>query len=213
MEEELQPLVQINCYPDITTLTRYEAPDRLCTYRIELEDLALHLNHIQLHSGFLPSNVLAWGIERQDERVVWYVSRGRYEIKVRQNGRVTLLHIPLPAAVFVGKGTTYHVFAVKQRPKTPTTHLYHFPAPNVSDSGHICHGSATFPPASIANMPAAWQTFVQSAFSPHSIQGCCKSEPQNVIHLWQKLHETQAKRFPKRELIQCNRQLASLVTT
>ncbi len=213
MEKELQPLVQINCYPDITTLTRYEAPDRLCTYRIQLEDLALYLNHIQLHSGFLPSSVLAWGIEQQDERVVWYVPRDRYEIKVRQNGRVTPLHIPLPAAIFVGKGMTYRVFAVKQRPKTPTTHLYHFPAPNVSGGGNICHGSATFPPASITHMPVAWQTFVQSAFSSHLIQGCCKSEPQNVIHLWQKLHDAQAKRFPKRELIQCNRQLASLVTT
>lgn len=212
MDENLQPLIQINCYPDITTLTRLEAPDRLCTYRIQLEDLALHLNHIQLHSGFLPSNVLAWGIEQQDERVVWYVPRGRYEIQIKQNGAVTALRIPLPAAILVGKGTTYHVFAVKRKPKTVTANLYHFPAPNVSDRGNICHGSATFPSASIANMPTAWQTFVQSAFSPHWVTQCCKSEPQNVIRLWQKLHDAQAKRFPKRELVRNNHQLASLVT-
>jgi len=212
MDEELQPLVQINCYPDITTLTRYEEPDRLCTYRIELEDLALHLNHVQLHSGFLPASALAWGIEEKNERVVWYVRRGHYEIQVKQNGAITTLSIPLPAAVLVGKGTTYDVYAVKQQPKTPNAHLYHFPAPNVGDKGRICSGTATFPPASIANMPLAWQTFVQSAFSAHLIQGRCKSESQNVIHLWETLDDKQAKRFPKRELLKMNRQLSSVIT-
>jgi PRTRC genetic system protein B len=212
MNDDLRPLVQINCYADITTLTRYESDNRVCTYRIELEDLAMQLNHVQLHSGFLPSNVLAWGQEQQHERVVWYVPRGRYDVLVRGgDGEMLTLQIPLPATVLSGCRRDYHVYAVKQRPTSPAAQLYHFPAPNVAHDGNICRGTARFPAASIATLPTVWQAFVTSAFTSHWSNGCCKSEPQNVLKLWQKLHDEQAKWFPKRELVKYQRQLHSLL--
>src|SRR5690606_37837913 len=61
-------------------------------------------------------------------------------------GAETALRVPLPGLVMIrttaaGRPPHYEVYAVKQRPASLDTPLFHAPLPNVFNSGAICWGT------------------------------------------------------------------------
>jgi hypothetical protein len=102
--------------------------------------------------------------------------------------------------LFMGSGTTYKIFALKQQPTPPECPLYHLPCPNVHTDGRICTGNAHFPTASSATIEQALHLFLEgSLFNKDLNAGKCQSHPKNVLKLWRKLDG--AKRFPLKELV------------
>jgi hypothetical protein len=101
------------------------------------------LNQIPLSTGLLPHNTLFWGQAGGQEQIAIYVPPRQWRtIAYERHYR-----LPMPGMVFLGQERQYTVFAVKQKPKTPETLLYHLPAPNVGENGRICLGQAPFPVA------------------------------------------------------------------
>jgi hypothetical protein len=144
-----------------------------------------------ISTGFMPPDILAWGIDAQEtEWVVAYFKPAVREVVLRDGGKTERLTLPFPGCVLRGRGRSYAIWAVKRRPRNANAPLYRFPAPNVHARGAICAGGAAFPQASIATMDAALDTFFTSAFNDHlagdSIHG------GKLLDLWRALHEQRA---------------------
>jgi hypothetical protein len=117
-------------------------------------------------------------------------------------------HLPMPPFVFVGYGSSYHVFVVKKQPalslsKGPSNErdqLYHAPCPNVHTTGGICQGNTPFPICSPRHIQTALTLFLEgSLFNADLSRGKCKSHPEDVRELWAELDGR--KRFPLSELV------------
>jgi PRTRC genetic system protein B len=119
-------------------------------------------------------------------------------------------HIPMPPFVFVGSGSSYHLFAVKKRPSGEQTPLYHAPCPNVHTTGGICQGNTPFPICSPKTIQQALQLFIEgSLFNADLSRGKCQSHPDDVCSLWAELDGR--KRFPLSELVPAQMRLQTLL--
>ena len=166
--EPAQPLVQINLYPQCTTLTRRDG-DTVQTYIVADKTVAdLFAPARSIATGFIPQHILAWGVDAQEtEWVVAYFKPAVREIILRDGRQTERLTLPFPGCVLRGRGRSYAIWAVKRRPQNANALLYRFPAPNVYSDGAICTGNASFPQASITTIDKAVETFFASAFNDH----------------------------------------------
>jgi len=171
-----------------------------------VQDVVSACTEIALGSGFLPPNTLFWKQKADKMTLGIYIPARRWQV---QTGKKHL-QVPMPPLVFVGNGGSYSIYAVKKRPLSAQTPLYHVPCPNVFGTGGICHGNTPFPLCSAQNMTKTLTLFWEdSLFNGHLSRGKCKTEPADVRKLWRKLDGK--KRFPLSELLPMNKTLRSLI--
>ena len=118
------------------------------------------------------------------------------------------VRVPLPGLlmlrVTLGNDTPrYGVYAVKRRPTTLETPLFHAPLPN-TDSRSICWGTVKKPsPEGLASLTLDedWRLFLGSVFTNHSVGGKSKTHPADIRQKLIALDRSQARTYPVRDLI------------
>jgi PRTRC genetic system protein B len=198
--------VILTIYPEATLLEKVLEDGSRVIHPISPADLAARLNRIPLATGLLPHNTLFWRQVGGEELIAIYVPPRQW----RPIAYERQYRLPMPGMVFLGQARQYTVFAVKQKPKTPETPLYHLPAPNVSDNGRICLGQAPFPIASRETMYDALKLFMEgSRFNHDNSRHRCVSFPNSSLELW--AHLDGKKQFPSGELAPARKQLEQLM--
>lgn len=214
------PRLRLDFYATAVLMSRWEDNGRLTTYPVSVHDVVSACTNVQLSSGLLPPNTLFW--KQQANQIVLgiYVPARCWKVQTEERS----YHVPMPPFVFVGCGSSYHVFAVKKQPalsgptelgksKGPSKErdrLYHAPCPNVHTTGGICQGNTPFPICSPRNIQTALTLFLEgSLFNADLSRGKCQSHPEDVRELWAELDGR--KRFPLSELVPAQMTLWNLV--
>ena len=196
----------LTIYPEATLLEKVLEDGSRIIHPISPADLAAVLNRIPLSTGLLPHNSLFWRQVAGQELIAIYVPPRQWR-PIAGDRRYCL---PMPGMVFLGCGREYFVFAVKEKPKTPETSLYHLPVPNIDNEGRICLGQAPFPIAGRDTIHKALRLFMEgSQFNHDNSRHRCASFPENTLTLWDQLDGQ--KRFPLDELVPARRQLKQLM--
>lgn len=123
-------------------------------------------------SGWLPPGVQQWGMNAGGAWMVEWIPPGRQTITLLGPSMPQEpVSVPLPGLIFVGIGSTYTVWAVKEDTFTPTSSVYHAPFPNIRTDGSICFGTNEPPTVASATWAVAWQIFITSPFNGDLITG------------------------------------------
>lgn len=208
------PQLRLDFYETAIILSRWQADGRITTYPVSIQDVVTACTNVEMSSGLLPPNTLFWKQQANQFTLGIYVPARRWTVQTEERA----YHIPLPPLVFVGRGRTYQVFAVKkrpsqslgQRPLADPLRLYHAPCPNVHQHGGICQGSTPFPLCTPQTIHQACHLFLEgSLFNADLSQGKSQSYPDDVRLLWAELNGR--KRFPLSELVPANMSLRNLL--
>lgn len=141
-------------------------------------------------------------LARGPNSVLWYAPPCRREIFFsctnknlqRYSGKV----FPYPGLVFLARGETLSVYAVKSRRPQAGTKLYHAPFWNISDRGSICLPSGA---RNQLHSPGEWENiFYNSAFS-HAGTSAANISRTPFAELVAALIRGKAEKFPSAELV------------
>jgi hypothetical protein len=202
MTQPTPPRLRLDFYPTAVLLSRWEEDGRIIAHPVSVHDVVGACTNIALGSGLLPPNTLFWKQQATQSAIGIYVPARRWRMRTEE----WVYHLPMPPFVFVGRGTSYQIFAVKRRPRDEYERLYHAPCPNVHHHGGICPGNTPFPVCSPQTIEAALGLFMEnSLFNGDLSRGKCHYYPDDVRELWAKLEGK--KRFPLSELVSCRRVL------
>jgi PRTRC genetic system protein B len=200
------PRLRLDFFETAVILSRWEANGQTTSYPVAVQDVVSACTGVTLSSGFLPPDTLFWRRQANQTTLGITVPGRRWQVRTDKK----TYHVPMPPLVFVGRGHAYSLYAVKQKPLTIHTPLYHVPCPNVFADGGICPGATPFPACSAQSMNKALTLFWEgSLFNGHLSQGKCCSQPKDVRKLWVELDGR--KRFPLAELVPMNKTLQSLI--
>ena len=144
-------------------LTTCDRGQPVSTMPVQLSDLAASLNVFGSSTGLLPDDTLFWQNRDGQNRIAVYLPPARRTLRFGE--RIRHLTLPLPGFVFVGQGTSFHLWAVTERPHSMAAALYHAPLPNVYDDGRVCNGSVRFPKVGPDTIRTCATLFFESDFS------------------------------------------------
>lgn len=184
-------------------------------YAVDPDQIALALAaKITFDTGLLSEETL---LVRQDgvKRIVVEYRSAR-KTGLYLDGSDAALRIPLPPLLLIrttteNKNPHYQVYAVKVRPTTLDTPLFHAPLPNIFSSGSICWGSVQRVTNDVLqgnSLAADWDTLLGSHFGDHACSGKSRSHPQDVRQKLIDLERRNARVYPKSDLIPVKRTLA-----
>ncbi|MBM3129472.1 MAG: hypothetical protein FJ009_12700 [Chloroflexi bacterium] len=183
---------------------------------ISPESVAAAFAQIRVDSGWLPPNVLRWGIGASGEWIASSIPPGVSELTFEVDASNSkepnpiVLKVALPGLVFLGYGIQYFVWAVTQKPG-PTIQTYHAPLPNVDTQGRICFGGNRVPRAATGTLAATWQLFQGASFTSHLANGKSRRSPEDVrVHLFD-LARRNRRHYPTRDLLPMNRTLEQVI--
>lgn len=159
--------------------------------------------HETIDTQWLPPNVRRWGIGKHGEWLLVTHPPHVYELSFAslQGNETVTLQVPMPALAFLGYGQRYHLWAFNDRELSANTPLFAAPLPNVDGNGSICFGTNIMPQASARTIGDAWNLFLASPFSNHSINGKSKAFPEDVRVQLEKLAQSGRRRYPLRDLV------------
>lgn len=196
-------------------LLRKREGDAVTEFAVDPAQIALALSaKAGFDTGLLTGNTLLVRCEGVKKTVVEYRPPGKTGLYF--NGSETPLRVPLPGMLMIrvtaeDKSPQYQVYAVKRRPDSLDTPLFHLPLPNVFHSGSICWGSV--PVVSEAALKGSsladdWAVFLGSRFGDHGCNGKSRSHPQDIRQKLIQLEYRKARVYPKSDLIPTGRTLA-----
>jgi PRTRC genetic system protein B len=194
------PRVTVTLTDEACWITRHDrsgAPG--LTYPAAITDICNAFNRFGASTGLLPVDTLFWSAHSGVLQLGVYLPPARRAVTLHVKARPETLRVPLPGLLFVGEGTTYKVFAVKERPTTGREALYHVPLPNVHLTGDVCAGTVQFPVASSAAMAHAVELFFDSLFNSDLSGGKVRSGA--LLPLLRKLSRNRSARFPAAQLV------------
>lgn len=210
--EELASLrLRLDFYDDLIDVTKFEQGQARNRFVADPLDVAQAIGEVPVASGLLPEGVLFWGRREGEERIGLWVPPGVHEVEVHLSGWSTVT-IPLPGLVWIGQGKRYTLLALADEGRpNEASQLYRPPLPNVSDNG-ICAGSVSFPVATVATMPQAWQAFIGSGFNNHLANGKSrKYQADDILRMWRVLDRAGADQYPVGDLVPVGKQLREVV--
>lgn len=192
--------------------------ERITEYPVDPAQIASALAaKITFDTGLLDGNTL---LVRQDgvkKTVAGY--RPPQKTGLFFEGAEAALRIPLPGLIMIrttvtGRAPHYEVYAVKKRPDSADTPLFHAPLPNVFNSGAICWG--TVPRLSETALASTslsndWTMLLGSAFGDHAVSGKSKHEPHDIRKPLIALEAKKARVYPKGDLIPTRKTLAQVL--
>jgi hypothetical protein len=106
------------------------------------------------------------------------------------------------------------VYAVKQRPTTLETALFHAPLPNVFNSGSICWGTVqrVSDEALVgASLAEDWQQLLGSPFGNHAVSGKSRAHEDDIRKKLIALEAKKARRYPASDLIPARKTLVQII--
>lgn len=206
------PLAQLTFYSDTILVTKY-TPGGKTTHPVHPADVASAFTTVSLTTGFLPPHTLGYARTGGKIAMAILLPAAKHTLQVETANGLASLAVPLPPLVFVGKGTHYSVFALKEAMPVSTAPLFHAPCPNVYGNGSICQGNTPFPDTAPDTIYAAFRAFLlNSAFNTHlaakRVQG---THAGNVVTLWHDLHTRKRRRFPVKHLLPASLTLGTLI--
>ncbi len=186
-------------YEDCITL-EHTGVNQPAEYIVAPADLAAALSGVPRSSGLLPPNCLFHSETNGKQRLGVYVEPQVWTVSVE--GKRETWRVPMPPLVFVGHGTDYNLYALKEA-KWPglDARLYHAPCPNVWGSQGVCQGNAPFPVASSETIWRAVEIFFSSGFNTHLSNGKSKAHKNNILRQWQALWQAKATVYPATDLV------------
>ena len=205
-QQRQHPRLRLDFYQTAVLLSRRGEDGQILTHPVSVHDVVGACADLSLGSGLLPANTLFWGQQASQVAMGIYVPARRWRMRTEEY----VYHVPMPPFVFIGKGSGYRIFAVKQRPVGEEEPLYHAPCPNVHPDGGICQGNTPFPVCSSQTIEAALSLFMEnSLFNGDLSRGKNRGYPDDVRQLWAVLEGK--KRFLLSELVSCGRLLRDLL--
>jgi len=215
---KMAPSVTLSFYP-FGVILRRQTPDGAWTeYPVDPSQIAQALaEKAQFDTGILSENTICVKVEGVRRLVAAYRPSQRTALLIE--GSAEPFRVPLPGLIMIrlltgGTSVKYWVFAAKKRTLTADTALFHAPTPNVYGEGAVCWGSV--PKVSQAALAASdlaedWALFFGSTFTPHSVHGKSKSEPNDIRRKLAGLDAAKAKRYPLFDLVLCNAKLGDIL--
>lgn len=212
-----QPSLTLEFY-SYGVLLRKRDGDAIAEYAVDPGQIALALAaKVTFDTGLLGEETL---LVRQDgvkRLVVEYRSPRKTGLFL--DGSDVALRVPLPPLLLIrttteDKNPQYQVYAVKGRPTTLDTPLFHAPLPNVFGSGSICWGSVQRGTEAVlhgSSLAADWGALLGSPFGDHACSGKSKVFPHDIREHLIHLERRKARVYPKSDLIPVKRTLAQVL--
>lgn len=196
------PVARLDILEEAIVYTRYDKTGQaMGSHQVSPADVAAALSGVPVTTGLLPQGTLFYSRHAGGVRMGLYLPPRVHRLAVQQGRKRARLNVPLPPLVFVGDGSTYSVFAVKQYP-VATERLYQAPLPNVYGDGKICPGNVPFPACTPATIRKAADLFLSSDFNTDLAAMQSQSHGENVLELWQELHKAHATEYPLEDLVE-----------
>ena len=188
-------------------LLRKREGDTVVEYPVDPQQIALALAaKVTFDTGLLAEDTL---LVRQDgvKRLVVEYRRPQ-KTGLYLDGSDTPLRVPLPPLLLIrttteDKNPQYQVYAVKKRPTTLGTPLFHAPLPNVFGTGGICWGNVrriSDTALQTTSLAEDWAALLGSSFGDHAVNGKSKSHPQDIRQKLIELEHRKARVYPKSDL-------------
>jgi PRTRC genetic system protein B len=161
-----------------------------------------------IDSHWMPDNIIRAGVNLGGQWIVQFIPPQRCAIELDH----TQIVVPLPALVFAAMGTSYYLWAIKEKRFTAEALAYHAPLPNISASGKLCFGSNRPPVAAMNKIELAKQTFFSARFNSDLSNGKSQKEPDNIIVQLQAIARTRRRTYPLNDLIPLGHSIDRLVS-
>lgn len=212
-----QPNLSLNFYSFGITLRKCEG-DLQTEYPIDPAQVMQVLStKITFTTGLLSQNTLYVHQEGISKTVAEY--RPPQVTGVFMDDSEIALRVPLPGLVMIRRtqddhSPNYTVYAVKKRPETLETPLFHAPLPNVFTSGSICWGSVkrvSDEALQDVNLAPDWAMLLGSPFGNHAVNGKSKSHPDDIRQKLIALEAKKARRYPISDLIPARKTFGQLL--
>lgn len=200
--------LRLDLFQESIVVTRYDDGRPVTCYEVAADDVAAAFSGVPLSTGLLPRDCLFYARRDGQELLAVYIPPGRRTLIARLDpDRRREFDLPLPAFIFIGQGSQYRIFAVKQRPGE-RERLFRPPLPNVYDDGRICAGNVNFPPCSAKTIHTVAGLFFASEFNHHLAGGKSTEHPESIFDLWSAIGG--AENFPIDDLVKTRLVLANL---
>jgi PRTRC genetic system protein B len=164
-------------------------------------------------TGLMSDDVLL--VQREGLREVVVSYRKPQKTGLWLEGSSEPVRVPLPGLVMIrthsGSNPQYSLFAVKKRPETLDTPLFHAPLPNVFHGGNICWGNVRLTVEQGTSLAADWKLLLGTAFGTHSVGGKSKLHSQDVRQMLLYLAQEKKRTYPKRDLIEVHKTLRDVI--
>lgn len=172
----------------------------ITTRMVEPQEIALALmKDTPMNSGLLPEDTLWWqhrgnGIP---EIVLWRRPQvWQAALQLEPFKPPKRFHLPMPGLIFLCRpAQPPAIFAVKKRPTSPSTEIYHAPLFNIFTAGNTCPGSHKYPP-DISKIP---ESFFMSFFTIEGNHNNRSKHYKNLLELWTAIDGK--KQFPLGDLV------------
>jgi E2/UBC family protein D len=212
-----QPSLTLNFYSFGVMLHKRDG-DKVSEYPIDPAQVALALSaKVCFDTGILSDSSLLVRHEGVKKTAIEY--RAPQKTGLYLDGSETAMRVILPGLLLIrvtaeDKNPKYQVYAVKQRPTSLDTPLFHAPLPNVFSHGGICWGSV--PLASEAALAGAalaedWAVLLGSRFNDHGVSGKSKKHPRDIREMLIALEQRKARVYPKSDLLPVNKTLGQVI--
>jgi hypothetical protein len=199
-------------------LLRKREGDAVTEFAVDPEQIALALAaKVTFDTGLLSEDTL---LVRQDgvKRLVVEYRRPQ-KTGIYLEGSDAPVRVALPPLLLIrttteDKNPQYQVYAVKARPTTLDTQLFHAPLPNIFSSGSICWGSVRRVDDSALqtnSLITDWAHLLGSPFGNHAVNSKSKSHPHDIRQKLVELEARKARVYPKSDLIPVKRTLAQVL--
>lgn len=154
-------------------------------------------------SGWLPPHILRCGAGGAGPFVVAWIPPGRHLVPLTPpgDGPVQWITVPLPGLVLAGANSAYSLWAVTTPTFDPAAPAFYPPVPNIFDSGGICWGANTPPPATPQNVPAVWELYRTAPFNKNAGANRSQAEPADVRRQLLALAAAEAAVYPPADLV------------
>jgi PRTRC genetic system protein B len=150
-----------------------------------------------IDSDWMPENIIRAGVNLQGQWIVQFIPPQVYSIELDH----TQIIVPLPALVFAAVGTSYYLWAIKEKVFTAKALAYHAPLPNISAAGRLCFGSNHPPIAAMNKIELAKQTFFGARFNQDLSNGKSKKESNDIIVQLVSIAQAKRRTYPMNDLI------------
>ncbi len=212
-----QPSLSLDFY-SYGVLLRKREGDALTEYAVDPAQVAVALAaRVTFDTGLLSGDTLLVRQEGVKKTVVEY--RKAQHTGVYLDGSETALRVPLPGLVLIRttseeRSPSYTVYAVKRRPVSLDTALFHAPLPNIFSGGSICWGSVSrVSDAALGGALLAedWDILLGSSFGDHAVSGKSRSHKDDIRQKLIELEAKKARRYPTADLIPARKTLAQVI--
>ena len=144
------------------------------------EDVKRAFHSVVSDSGWLPPDIARWGHGHGKEWVVLFKPAQSYNLTLAEPQQQEVIRVPLPSVVVLAIDHSLYVWAVKTPTFQPDTNVFDLPLPNIAQSGLVCFGANTHPPASLQTANGIWETWIKGAFTGESCTQKSKLYPDDV---------------------------------